>query len=57
MTLQWSITGEQAMTRKAIYDIGFDIGAESAAITGAFFRRNVVVLTGLLFALLVAFSR
>ncbi len=41
------------MTRKAI----LDISAESAAITGAFFVRNALVLCGLMVALLLAFAR
>jgi hypothetical protein len=41
------------MTRKAI----FDISAETAVITRAFFVRNAVVLIGLTVALLIAFAR
>jgi hypothetical protein len=41
------------MTRKAI----LDFGADTAAITGAFFTRNALVLSALVVALLAAFAR
>ena len=45
------------MSRKAIFDLGLDIGSETAVITGAFLKRNVLVLSGLALALLFAFAR
>ena len=49
MTLQWSIHGNEAMTRQTISDFA----SETASITGAFFVRNAIVLIGLAIAVLM----